>query len=261
MAVRTNVPAQKQSTAVTNWEEKLSQMAKTSVEQEASVSTGAFINTRGGQLSHNDQPIADNRLECIVVDAIIENCYYEDDFDPDNPMPPVCYAFGRDDAEMVPHPEAPNKQSETCATCPMNEFGTAPRGKGKACKNIRRLALIPAKPLEEEAIEKGEVAFLKVPVTSVRGWAAYVRTLEALIHRPPLGVVTEISTVPDPKNQFKMLFNHKLDLPQNILGKVFGRYEVIKDSIAFPYTPPPSEPPPKQQQQRGKPAPAKNRKY
>lgn len=251
-----NVPAKAGGKNLpTTWEARLASMAKESVQQEASVSTGQFISTRAGQLSYNGNPVQGNKLDAIVVDAILENCYYKGDFDPDNPAPPVCYAFGRDDKDMHPHEQSPEPQAKSCAECELNEFGTADRGKGKACKNIRRLALLPAQPLDAEALEKAEIAYLKTPVTSVKGWAAYVRTLDALRKRPPIGVVTEISTVADPKSQYKVLFNHKLDLPAAPLEAVFARLEEVKSGIAFPYAPPSTEAP------GAKKTPAKKRKY
>jgi hypothetical protein len=124
----------------------------------------------------------------------------------------------------------------------MNEFGSAERGKGKACKNIRRLGLIAASPLNEETVEKGEVAYLKTPVTSVKGWASYVRTLEALNHLPPLGVVTEIGAVPDPKSQFKLTFNFVSNIPDKLMQSVMDRHDEVANAIEFPYAPPSSEP-------------------
>lgn len=235
---RANTPAVKPAgTGVANWEERLALMAKESTQQEASVATGQFLNTRGGQLTWNGNPVKDNKLACIIVDNILENAYYEGDFDPDSPAPPVCYAFGRDDKEMAPHPDSPSPQHETCRGCPMNEFGTADRGKGKACKNIRRLAILPAEPLTDDAIQKGEIFFLKTPVTSVKGWAAYVRNLDALRHRPPLGVISEISAIPDAKTQFKLIFSHVKDIPGTVMGAIFKRHDEVKESIAFPYSP------------------------
>lgn len=103
---------------------------------------------------------------------------------------------------------------------------------------MRRLALLPAEPLTEDALEKNEPAYLKIPVTSVKGWAAYVRALANLFKRPPLGVVTEVFTRPDPKTQFRVLFRHVSDLPDRLVQTVLARAEEIRQSIAFPYPEP-----------------------
>jgi len=234
--------ATKSGTGMATWQDRMAKLATAAVEQEASVSSGQFVNTRTGQLTWNGSPVVGNKLKVIIADAIMENAYYEGEFDPDNPQPPVCFAFGRKEKELKPHADSVEPQHETCAGCPQNEFGTADRGKGKACKNIRRLGLIAADPLTQEAIEKGEVAYLKTPVTSVRGWAAYVRTLEALDHLPPQGVVTEISSVVDAKTQFKITFNKVGNVPDKLMGAVMDRHDEVVNAIEFPYSPPSSEP-------------------
>jgi hypothetical protein len=139
----------------------------------------------------------------------------------------------------------------------MNEFGSADNGtgKGKACKNIRRLALISAKPLTEDSVSKGEVAYLKTPVTSVKNWAAYVRTLDALEHIPPLAVVTQIGSVPDAKSQFKLTFNKVENIDEDLTDALLARHDIVASEIDFPY------PPPVEQKAASSKKPAGKRKY
>jgi hypothetical protein len=238
---KTEVAVKKPGTGLVSWQDRMAKLASQAVEQEASVSSGQFIGTRAGQLSWNGSPVVNNKLHVIVCDSILENAYYPGEFDPDNPQPPVCFAFGRKEKDMAPHADSSDKQHDTCTGCQRNEFGSAERGKGKACKNIRRIGLIAAEPMSAEAIEKGEVAYLKTPVTSVKGWAAYVRTLEALDHMSPQGVVTEISSVTDPKSQFKIIFNKVGKVPDKFMGLVMDRHDEVANAIEFPYSPPSSE--------------------
>ena len=232
----------RKTTAVGSYKDRLAALAKESVAQEASVSTGAFISTKAGQLTWQGNPVQGNKLQVIVADSVMENAYYPGDFDPDNPQPPVCFAFGRDEKDMSPHADSSEPQHETCKGCPQNEFGSADRGKGKACKNIRRIGLLPASPLNEEALRTSEVAFLKTPVTSVKGWAGYVRSLDALHQVPPQAVITEIGAITDLKTQYKLTFNYVKDVPEDLMGIVLDRHEEVKNSIEFPYSPPSSEP-------------------
>ena len=80
-------------------------------------------------------------LEVVVVDFVSSNLFYDGPFDRDNPQPPGCFAIGVEPSLLVPSPNSPNKQAETCSACPNNQFGSA--GKGKACKNTRLLAVAP----------------------------------------------------------------------------------------------------------------------
>ena len=53
----------------------------------------------------------------------------------------------------------------------------------------------------------GEVAALRTPVTSVRGFATYLQKIASTTRRPLSAVVTKISLVPDAKTQFKLNFD------------------------------------------------------
>ena len=239
---------QSEGGAVATWEDRLSRMAAAVVETESAGAGGKFISTKSGMLSFDGQPFMDNKLDCIIVASCLENHFYEAKFDPDNPSSPVCYAFAQIDetmtdvqqkavlADMRPHEKASKPQAATCAECPQNEFGTADNGKGKACKNIRRLGLVPADNLTTEGINKSEPAYLKVPVTSVKGWAVHARTIAALYKMPPLGVITTVSIKPDMKTQFKVCFDVKAPVGRELMPALLNKYDVVREMIEFPYT-------------------------
>lgn len=259
-----NVPAKVKpaSTAVANYEERLAAMAAESVQNEADVGGGNFISVKSGQLTYQGNTIKGNELDVVVLTSIHENCYYPGRFDPDNPQPPVCYAFGTDPKEMAPHPDSAEPQHDTCEGCPMNEFETADSGKGKACKNIRRLSMIPGDPLNDETVQSADVAYLKVPVTSVKGWASFVKTVATLDKLPPLGVVCRIGVIPDPKSQFKVTFQKVDQVPREYLGVLMDRAESEKEAIKFPYAQPTEEAKPAARGRAvAKKAPAKKAKF
>lgn len=229
------LPAVRKSTGAANYVDRLAELAQEGVKQEESVMTGSFVSFKGGRISYQGNPVKGDELDVIVVDSIIENAFYLEGYDPDNKQPPSCYSFGRDEEDMSPHEKSSEPQSEKCHDCPQNKFGTAENGKGKACKNVRRLALLPAAPLDAGAVGTAEVAYAKIPVTSVKGWASYVRTLSALEKVPPLAVVTRIGTIPDDKTQFKVTFNKVENLESDVLESVLERVDQIRSDIAFPY--------------------------
>jgi hypothetical protein len=224
--------------SMTVFEERMKQLAAAAVGVEARVGGGGtFISTKGGALSYNGAEMPDNEMDVVVLDHIIEYVYYGDRYDPDNPQSPIAFAFGRDEDEMTWHPNSiPEYAGELCKDSDINQWGSAETGKGKAAKNIRRLAVIPADQIDD--IENAEIAYIKVPVTSVKGWAGYVRSLANNLNRPPLGVVTRISLVRDDKTQFKM----KFELVDQIEdAETFERLcelsEKAAAEIEFPYAP------------------------
>jgi hypothetical protein len=274
--------ATKKSTAVMKWDEELAKQAEIAAAMEESTASGQFFSLKGGILSWNDAPVPNNHMGVIILDSILENVYYEGEYDPEVPQSPTCYAFGRDDKTIKPHQnvvDAGNSMagaSGLCNGCEMNEWGSADRGKGKACRNSRRLALIPAGnfnqsgkfELTEEAehFETASVGFMKLPVTSIKGYASFVKQIAEAMKRPPHGVVTKIKVMPDPKNQFKVTFEPLMTVPNSVMGAIMKRHKDMSGLIEFPYSPPEEETgskPKKGAKPTGKkqvPAPAKNKK-
>lgn len=203
-----NVPATAKKQLPTTWEQQLATAAAQGAEAEAATGGSKMFSVKGGVLAFAGMPVKGNTMQCVVADSIFENAYYGESYDPDHPLPPICYSYSRDGKDMEPHAESPEKQHGDCTTCPHNQWGSAEKGKGKACKNTRRLLIIPATATEDPAtVRKADYGFLKLPVTSTVGWANYVKALAASYKRPPFGVITEIGVVPDPKTQFKVTFN------------------------------------------------------
>lgn len=246
MATKKEAPG----TAVKKWEEELAGLAEQTVKTEA-MTGGKFIGTKSGQLSFNGAPVPGNKLNVIVMDNVLENQHYEDDFDPDNRSSPVCFAFARDKADLKPHPDAEKPQHDECNGCPMNEFGSAAKGKGKACKNVRRLALfVEAAADSAEDVAAAEIAYIKVPVMSAAGWSAYAQQLNTQLKRPPLAVITEISLVPDPKSQFRMIFKYVSSIDDGeVIQALLARRKALADQIMFPYQKPSEAPAPEPRKQ------------
>ena len=223
--------------AMVKWDEALAARAQVAKKAEEAVSTGSFISLKSGIMSYGGNPIPGNSLDAVVVDSILENAYFPGEYDPSTPQSPICYAFGRDEESMAPHEKAPNKQSESCSTCKHNEWKSGKGGKGKSCKNVRRLGLITADGLDKgaEGVADATVAYMKVPVTSVKGWAGYVNKLAAS-NKPPLAFVTSISCAPDPKSQFKVSFNAESAIEDgDLIGALLDKATEVEGLIDFPY--------------------------
>lgn len=231
------------------WEEEMAKEAAIAAKMEENVGGGNFFSTKGGVLTYNDAPFPNNEMAVVILDSVLENVFYEGDYNPDSPASPLCYAFGRDEATLAPHSkviELHTEQAPSCAECPMNVFGSADKGRGKACKNGRRLGLISAGTFDKngrfemiedpEHFEKAAAAFYKLSVTSVKGYAAYVKQLAAVLKRPPYGVFTKIKVVPDPKNQFVTTFEALGAIPNELLPAIKARHDEIAATIDFPYS-------------------------
>lgn len=248
----------KKGTAVVAWQEQMSAAAK----QQAAVEqvTGSFksISTRNGILSVDDNAIKDNELRCIILASAHENQHYQGAFNPSQLNAPACFALSLDGADMAPHENSQDIQNETCDGCWANEMGSAETGRGKACKNIRRLLLVTEDALDSaEAMEEAEARMLKVPVTSVNNWSKFVNRIAEEMDRPSWGVVALIKLVPDAKTQFKLQFSFEslVSFDQELFDATLKRIEDLNKEIIAPYAIPSEEDTPAPAK-RGKPAPA-----
>lgn len=253
-----------EGTAVTRYDEVWAEMAQKYAQGERV--GGSFISTRGGVLTFNEEQLPGNQMCVIILDAVEERTFYAEGYDPDREVaaPPVCYAFKRpeDTEEIAPHPSMQvdltyfQPQNDICKTCPNNAWGTADKGRGKACAERRRLALLPAgyyQPkrgsrdfelnffTDPQHFVTADIAFLKLSVTSVKEFAKYVLQLGAQHRRPPAAVATRIYLEPDPKTQFKIKFELIELLPDDMFDIVMKRHEEAKASIIFGYPPPTGE--------------------
>lgn len=224
----------KPGSAMVRWDEELAKEAEAQAASEKGASLGSFFSIKGGQLSFQSNPIKGNTMDVIILDYVLENLSFVGDYDPDDPRSPECYAFGRDEEDMAPHENSTTKFSNACKGCPRNEFGSAEKGRGKACKNTRRIAMIPYNALDN-SIEDAEIAYMKLPVTSVKGWAGYVDKLKNVVKRPTWAVITTVEVIPDAKNQVAVTFSLSDKIDNEHLPALKARAKEVAATIEFPY--------------------------
>ena len=254
-------------TAVTNWDARLAEAAEAAAKAEANSGGGNFISLKSGVLSYNGAPVPGNQIAVIIAGAIFENSFYLGDFDPDAPQPPACYAFNVDEEQLAPRPDWVDAPvNPTCEGCPNNAWASAEKGRGKACKNTRRLALVVAGTLnaktdaftayDRDALLASPIVYLKMPVTSVKGYANYVKQVAGSLRLPPHGIITKLSLVPDAGTQFKVVVEALEPVDKKLLDVVFARHDEAMASIEFPYPKPEDAPTSRGRKVAGK-APAK----
>jgi hypothetical protein len=270
-------PAPVKTTALVRWDEELAKQAEVAAGMEANTGGGQFFSTKSGVLSWQDAPLPNNQMAVVILDSILENVYYEGRYDPEVPQGPVCFAFGREEKTMGPHQLVidAGKQmcgaSGQCAGCPMNEWGSSDVGRGKACRNTRRLAMIPAGTFnqagkfelfdDEEHFASTAIGFMRLPVTSVKGYASFVKQVAGALRRPPFGIVTKVMVKPDPQTQFKVVFEPLMNLPDELMSVIMTRHEEAKSTIDFPYQPNEEEATPKRGSRAAQKPVGRGRKY
>lgn len=122
-------------------------------------------------------------LVIIRTNAGVARTYYATNYEEGSNEAPDCYS----NDGVRPAPDAEDPQSKQCATCPHSQWGsriTENGKKGKACSEVKRLAV--AEPGDEE-----NPMMLRVPPTSLKNWDEYVRKLGKKGANPSM-VVTRI---------------------------------------------------------------------
>lgn len=229
------------SKALVPWDEKFAKYAKESKDRSKDIGAGGGLSVKfgPGTITVGGATLPGGKVQCIVLDWCFLNAWYKEKYDANDPQPPDCYAMGVDAKALVPSDESDDKQSEDCASCELNVFGSAENGRGKACGNNVRLALIVDKDAEDAgSVAMAEVAIARVSPTNMKSWAKYVETLEEEFGRPPWSVVTEISSHADSKTQIKLEFRlvDKLD-DDEVLTALEKRYAKAQELLQKPYGP------------------------
>jgi len=221
-----------------DWRKEVAAYAAKTVKMEESVQAGNRISTKGGVLTYKQTPLKDNELHGIILCALIENAYYPGKYNPDAPTAPVCFAFSEDGEEMAPHEKSHEPQHETCHGCPHNEFGSADTGRGKACKNSRRLAILPLQaPFTVKDVEEAEIATIGVPVMSVKGYSLYVKDLAIKSNLPSWAWQSRLWCTPDAKSQYRLCFesSDRKPLPDKLYNAILARVKEAERILDEPY--------------------------
>lgn len=262
--------SKKTGTEMVKWDEELAKYADQSAAAEANAGTGLrSFSLRAGVLSIDDNPMPNNEMAVIVLDHIFENTFYLEEYDPDNPTPPSAYALGRDEAELRWHedsiPELEDGEKiagELCSESSINQWGSADKGRGKACRNLRRLLMIPAGTInkktgefemidDEEHYATVKPAFMKLPPTSTTNWSNYVKQLAGSLRKPPFVIATRIKVVPDQKSQFKVTFEALEEMPEELFNVLLKRHKEAEQLIMQPYDMSERDEPREKPQRRG----------
>lgn len=226
----------------------------------AGVSKGGFprvsLNNRGFTATNGDltkhvgeiNPDTGTQcLECIILDVApysgTAKVYYIDPYSEGSNAAPDCSS---DDGIRPDRGE--NKQSESCATCIMNTWGssTVGSGKGKACSDKKWLAVLLPQHFDKETVFR-----LDVPAGSTGRFADYVEAVAAMtLEGQPVDMAELVTKITwDAEKQGRLLFDavstidHLMDISEvSLLLEAGGAVEkVLRQGDAAPALAAPAE--------------------
>jgi hypothetical protein len=214
------------------------EMAKYAKEESARMPSGGgnYISIRGKNFSYQGTSL-EEPLRVVIVDYGFENALYEGSYDADNPQTPVCFAMSKTIDDMAPHESSPKPQSESCKDCPHNQFGTAEKGRGKACKNSIRMAVLSttAKKFDEDFIEKSDAAVMKLPPTSAKNFRGYLKKITDGLQLPLFSVMTDLSFDEDAATPVVVpQFGDELS-DRKVLRAMIAKRETVQAALLQPF--------------------------
>lgn len=189
-------------------------------------SGGSYIGFKNAQLKVDGISIPANTLDVRVLATISERAWYAKDFDADVVQVPDCYALD----DTVPHDQAANPQANTCGECERNKWGSATRGKGKACRESARVIVVPA----NVPLASAQMYTAKVPVTSLSTVTAF--TSRCSQANKLMGeFVVKLSVVEDKKTFFKVHLTPVEVTPEMDMGALLNAQNHAYELAMTPY--------------------------
>lgn len=214
---------------------EIQQMLDTAAKEQSmsEVSSIPFISLKGKKFTVGDDKLG-TTLKVVILADVFDHSWYDRKYDPssEDVFPPACFAIGNDQPTMAPHADSPVPQSNTCELCPKNEFGSSENGKGKACRNGRRILI--ASIGSDERVNFGDLAIINMSPTALKGFSKYVKSITNIKRLPLWAVVTtlffdEDAAYPVLVPAFDSLINGE------DIGEIVTRMDEWRYSVAIPY--------------------------
>ena len=147
----------------------------------------------------NDDGDPKSAIEVVILKSNphLSKIFYDGGYEEDSAAKPTCYS----NDSIAPASDAASPQAKKCGICPHNAWGsriTENGNKGKACADLRRIAVAPSGDLSKPML-------LRVPAASLKELTSYAETLNKR-NAPYSAVLTKIGFDPEvayPRMKFK----------------------------------------------------------
>lgn len=155
-----------------------------------SAPSGHRISLKGKAFTFPDGKVTNGLIQAVILDWRSINLYYRGVYNPSKIEAPVCFAIAKKRDDLKPSPNCEDPQAESCGenNCQWDKWGSAPGGgKGKACKNTYRLAVVPV-----DATTDTPIWTIDLAPSSTGNFTNFVNNLKAAKSALPFQVVTTL---------------------------------------------------------------------
>lgn len=157
-----------------------------------------------------DEPASKILLVALKTSHGVSRTYYEEGYVEGSDDPPTCYS----NDGITPAQDVEDRQSKKCATCPKAAWGsriTDSGARGKACSEVKRLAV-------SLFVELDKPMLLRVPPTSLKNWDNYIRDLKKR-GVSPTQVITQVRFDPNTTHQV-LIFEPKAFVQEDMVDEI-----------------------------------------
>jgi hypothetical protein len=215
-----------------DWKARLLKSVETANEQLARISesTAPTLSFRGGTITYQNNNLG-NEIEIIPLAPQHERVYYAEEFDASNRQPPACYSYDG----QAPHPNASDPQAKTCSGCPHDEWGSdARRGKGKACKEGLRLAMITSDATTPEQIAAAKIVMAKFSVMNAKAIKVSLTALGKKVGHSSKAIC-RLTCKPDPTRQIANTLEFIEEVDDDLMPAIVERLDEAERLVSLPY--------------------------
>jgi hypothetical protein len=220
----------------------LAEQSAAELDKERSTNDIVFLSSRGKKWRVDDETLP-AELHVVVGVATYEKTYYDRDYDPGASFPPACFAAATSIEDLVPHDTSPDPQHTVCSECPLNKFETARIGKGKACKDHRKMILVNW--TEEKGLETGQLAQYRLSPASLKNWGSYVKAVGLKLNVPTSAVVTTMTIDEEPDFPVVKFALHSVLRSEEDIRTIMELKPKMEEAALRPYNVEDYAPPPK----------------
>jgi hypothetical protein len=227
--------------------------------KKAEAPAGGFISTKGSRLSVGDVRLPNDTIRAIVIEYRKDNEFYPNAYVAGQSAAPICSAIVRpheiltpwrlprdgEDLETLtvgergyvsdsPEPQVP--EGHGCDSCGMLEWGSAKlikgkqgSGKGKACRESRRLHLFAADQCTTpDDVARAPYMTMIPPPTSLDNFKRFANEATTVLGLPVFGVVVDITLVPHDAYMFMIEYKIVEAIKdEGILNALLTRHEQL----------------------------------
>ncbi len=175
-------------------------------------SDGKFVLPSGAQTS--------DPIKVVILDFVTQHTKYEKSYKAGEVSPINCAAVGQNPREMKPYASIKTPECGDCGSCWANEYKSAAQGDGKACKQVRVMAVL-VQDSKGNIDPEGPIYLISTTPTSNKVFDPYVKSVAAVFQLPPIGVVTTLDIDMTTSKWAALTFNNPA--PNGDLEAMFPR--------------------------------------